>query len=125
MTPENFAEVARVVFARRDGGYKNKTQAAEDKEICQSFIGTSFEVCAELWGLISLTQTLPNGAKPKHLLWALLHMKNYATDSMSARVVGGVCVETFRKWSQSFVSVLNNLEGEVVRRALIVSIIYS
>ena len=49
-----FATVAREVFDKKTG-YSNKTTRALDNEICESLIGTSYEVCSELWNLISPT----------------------------------------------------------------------
>jgi hypothetical protein len=54
MTPAMFATVARAVFDK-ETGYSNKTTRALDNEICESLIGTSYEVCSELWNLISPT----------------------------------------------------------------------
>ncbi len=57
MTPAMFATVAREVFDKKTG-YSNKTIRALDNEICESLIGTSYEVCSELWNLISPTLPL-------------------------------------------------------------------
>ena len=112
MKPRQWADLALQVFAKREPGYKNKRRDREEKEVCQWFLGTSFEVCAEIWNLID---PLPSkDAKPKHLLWALLLMKNYATDPMNARVVGGVDLGTYRKWSWMFVEEISRLKPDVI-----------
>jgi hypothetical protein len=116
ITPLEYADIALEVFAKREPGYKNKTRAREEKEICRWFLGTSFEVCAELWNLIISppSTSIPKDAQHKHLLWALLLMKNYATEPMNTRVVGGVDLGTFRKWSWVFVEAIAKLESDVV-----------
>jgi hypothetical protein len=97
MTPAMFATVAREVFDKKTG-YSNKTIRALDNEICESLIGTSYEVCSELWNLISPTDTVNlKGGHPKHLLWALLFLKCYCIEPILTRVVGGVDGKTFRK----------------------------
>jgi hypothetical protein len=99
MTPAMFATVAREVFDTKTG-YSNKTISALDNEICESLIGTLYEVCSELWNLISPTYIVNlQGGHPKHLLWALLFLKYYCIEPILTRVVGGVMEKhAFRKW---------------------------
>jgi hypothetical protein len=115
-TPTNFASVARDVFKKRgDRGYnKNKTFEALDKEICQFFLGTSYEICAELWNLIDPVLAMSKDAEPKHLLWTICFLKNYCTKKINTRIVGGVDEKTFRKWVWIFVPVIAKLTPEVV-----------
>jgi hypothetical protein len=112
MTPAMFATVAREVFGKKTG-YSNKTIRALDNEICESLIGTSYEVCSELWNLISPTE-IENliGGHPKHLLWALLFLKCYCTEPIDGK--------TFRKWAWLFVSAMAGLKQRVVSSLLIV-----
>ena len=109
-----FATVVREVFGKKTG-YSNKTIRALDTEICESLIGTSYQVCSELWNLISPTD-IENlkGGHPKHLLWALLFLKCYCTEPILTRVVGGVDGKTFRKWAWLFVSAMAGLKQRVV-----------
>jgi hypothetical protein len=51
LTPDLCAELARDEFGIQ-GGYRNKTNKALDEETCQSLIGTSYDVCSEIWNLI-------------------------------------------------------------------------
>jgi hypothetical protein len=114
ITPLEYAGIAREVFEKKRKGYKNKTTKWIDKEICQSMIGTSYGICAELWNLINPTLSVSPDAHPKHLLWALLLMKNYSTEGMNVRVIGGADVQTFRKWSWLFIDAMAKLLPEVV-----------
>ena len=114
LTPEQCGELAREEFGV--ALYRNKTNKALDKEICQSLIGTSYLVCSELWNYIEPhdKDELKN-AHPKHLFWALLFLKTYCTESILRRVVGGgVDGGTFRDWSWKFVDEIFALKPRVV-----------
>ena len=88
--PADFSKLAREEFALRDKEHKNKTFKWVDKEICSSLIGTSYEVCSELWNLIDPLKNVSQSAEPKHLLWSLFFVKSYSVESVNRRVVGGV-----------------------------------
>ena len=72
----------------------------------RSFFGTSPQVCAILWDILS-TQRPPNST-PKHLLWGLLLLKQYNIESINAVLVGA-SEKTFRKWSLIYVRLIANL----------------
>jgi hypothetical protein len=114
MAPSDFAAIARKVYEKRKQGYKKKSWARTDKDICSSFLGTSFAICAELWNLINPLVIVSKDATPEHLLWGLLLMKLYSTERAHARLVGGVDEKTFRKWSWLFVHAIASLDKEVV-----------
>jgi len=60
----------------------------------KSFFGVSPQICALTWNLIKYE--LPDDYKEVHLLWALLFLKCYNTESVNRAIVG--CDEkTFRK----------------------------
>jgi hypothetical protein len=114
MTPELIAEHAHELF-RKDTGYSNKTTKALDKEICASLIGTTYDVCSEVWNLINPSETEDlRKSHPKHLLWACLFIKCYCTEEILTRVVGGVDTKTYRKWVWLFVTAISELKPRVV-----------
>jgi hypothetical protein len=113
ITPAEYADIARNIFKKKNG-YKNKTTTRLDNEICQSLIGTSYEICAELWNLINPVLSVSRNAQPKHLLWALLLMKQYSTEEVNVRLVGGADNKTYRKWSWLFIEAIANLKASVV-----------
>ena len=80
----------------------------------RSFFGASWTVCAEAW--VRIYPELSNGNKflrKKHLLWALLFLKLYSTESIHAGLVG--CDEkTFSKWVWKVVAALADLDVELV-----------
>ena len=74
-----------------------------------SYFGTTPWVCSFLWAMLKPFETMPRGVKPCHLLWALMFMKVYATETVHAGIAG--CDEkTFRKWSWLFVKGISQLE---------------
>lgn len=60
----------------------------------KSFFGVSPSICAKTWNLIK--SKLPSDCQPIHLLWTLLFLKCYNTESVNHSIAG--CDEkTFRK----------------------------
>jgi hypothetical protein len=55
-------------------------------------------------------RTLPQGAKPKHLLWALLHMKVYGKEADLAGKAN-TTRKTFRGWVRKMVRAISVLHG--------------
>lgn len=120
MNPEVCGRLAREVF-HKDTGYDNKTQKVLDEEICVSLIGTSYNICSEMWNLINPLETEDlQGSHTKHLFWALLFLKCYCTEPILTRVVGGVDAKTYRKWTWLFVDAIAKLKPGVVSIWLIV-----
>jgi len=71
-------------------------------------------VVAKVWGMLAIeAEEKDAGAKPVHLLWALLLLKTYNTET----VLAGICEvheDTFRKWAWLFIEKVSYLEHEVV-----------
>ena len=80
----------------------------------RSFFGTSSKISALLWRFISIDRNKHSTAAPKHLLWALLFLKIYATEYVHCAFAGGVDPKTFRKWCWIFVKAIANLDVEFV-----------
>ena len=89
LSEELCGELARDLFGNPNAN-KNKTNAALDKEICESLIGTPYRVAAELWNMINPLENdqIPPGAHPNHLFWTLCFLKNYCTEPVMVRLVG-------------------------------------
>ena len=79
----------------------------------RAFFGTSPMVCATAWN--KLCDDRPPKSHPHHLLWALLHMKQYCIEHINATTIG-VCEKTFRKWSHIFLGLLAIMP--VVRKSI-------
>ena len=69
----------------------------------RSFFGTPPHVCAIAWN--NLSDVRPGNSRPEHLLWALLHLKQYCTKHVNATLVG-VSEKTYRKWCHVFIELL-------------------
>ena len=93
-----FANIGLVIFGRRG----NITSTIFARRFRSQF-GISPVICARIWN--SLGEVKPNGFEPKHLLWGLLFLKVYSTESVHATIVN-TCERTFRKWSWKAVDLL-------------------
>ena len=115
LSEELCGELARDLFGNPNAN-KNKTNAALDKEICESLIGTPYRVAAELWNMINPLENdqIPPGAHPNHLFWTLCFLKNYCTELVMVRLVGFVDPKTFRKWVWIFVPAIAAQRVDVV-----------
>ena len=64
--------------------------------------------CLELWRNISVANLL--GGHPDHLIWSLLLMKVYATESVLS-LIAGLGRKTYRKWAWRFHESISNLNN--------------
>lgn len=72
----------------------------------KSFFGVNPTICSIVW--TKLEKDLPNGAHPKHLLWCLSFLKQYAVEHYR-RSIFQSDEKTIRKWTWIFVNLLANL----------------
>ena len=90
----------------------------------RSFFGISPIVCSNAYNKISKDPDFPKQTKPYHLLWALMFLKLYSTESIVAGIAG--CSEkTFRKWSWTMLNLLDRLEFELVCQTSVVTMRYA
>ena len=71
-----------------------------------SFFGVSATVCEKAWRMI--LSNCPEGFLPKHLLFGLLLLKTYGTETVCCSVAG-VSEKSFRKWSWICIEALSSL----------------
>ena len=87
------------------------TAATEAQHFCE-FFGTSVLVVKKTWELLERDSLLPEGGRPKHLLWALHFMKVYPKQSPGCSAVGAsaraVDPKTHRKWVWAFIDAVAN-----------------
>jgi len=69
----------------------------------RAFFGVTPSVCAAAYE--NIAENRPKESRPEHLLWILLHLKNYATEHLNAAMVQ-VSEKTFRKWCHIFIKLL-------------------
>ena len=88
VTANQFLYIADGILTRasRDGRFGDRD--------FRGLFGISANVCSVAWNLCDF----PSGTKPKHLLWALLFLKVYGTETVLISIVGGPTRKTFRKW---------------------------
>ena len=60
-------------------------------------------VVEKVWELLERDSLLPEGGRPKHLLWALHYMKVYPKQSPVCSAA--VDPKTYRKWVWAFIDV--------------------
>ena len=114
ISAEQYANIARGIFAKPNRKCPNKFKTL-DKEIQESLIGASYDVCAEIWNMIEPhTKHHLQGTHPKHLLWALLFLKVYSKLPVLSRLVGGVENAEFSKKSWLYVEEIKGLKQRVV-----------
>ena len=83
-----------------------------------SHFGVDPPRCVRVWNELMLAGWVGGGStvedpEHKHLLWAYLFMKGYATEPKNAGAVG--CDEkTFRKWSKFYCFAMANLDAKFV-----------
>ena len=66
-----------------------------------------------VWGELKWSMLVEDACKPKHLLWAIIFLKTYTTES-SLAVAIGVDEKTLLKWIFIFIYVISDLEDDWV-----------
>lgn len=75
--------------------------------------GTYPFICSKLWTMIDPINTISSKSLVRHLLYGLLFMKSYSTESVHVTLVG--CDEkTFRKWAFLWIDAIADLEYRVI-----------
>ena len=80
----------------------------------KSIFGASSFVIADLWNRIKHSCELEPAAEPKHLLWALVFLKNYSSYEVLCCIVGWPNSTTFSNWAWYFVPKINELKDDVI-----------
>ena len=88
---------------------------AKDKDMrFKACFGASAEIVADIWNRIKVHGPIASGGEPKHLLWALIHLKVYSTVETHCALVGWPCSRTFAKWSWYFVERIAELKDDLI-----------
>lgn len=90
-----------------------ESSVADDRRFRACF-GASPGRCTDVWRMINPVDIMPRGVQPHHLLWALLFLKVYATETVLTAMVDSPDEKTFRKWCRLFVVEISWLEIDVV-----------
>ena len=94
------------------GRYSNKTRLRRFK----GWFGTDAKIVALTWAGLFASGWLNYARHPKpvHLLWALLFLQTYSTESILASQAGGVDEKTLRKWVWFYAEGIARLTSKVV-----------
>ena len=70
-------------------------------------------VCMIVWGELKQSMLVKDACKPKHLLWVLIFLKTYTTES-SLTVAIRVDEKTLQKWIFIIIYAISDLEDDWV-----------
>ena len=73
-----------------------------------------------MWIRINPTVSMPRGVKPVHLLWALMFLKLYCSESVLCTLASegdAVDEKTLRKWVWLFLPAIADIASDVVSSA--------
>lgn len=109
-TPEDFELLGGEIMGRSTGG-----SAAVFADRWITFFGVVCAVVADVWNrLVEKDDPELKSAAPFHILWALLFLKQYPTETVFCKLVGVLDEGTVRYWSQLFVRHIGYLVPDVV-----------
>jgi hypothetical protein len=100
---------------------KRGINITEDRRFRELF-GCGPLVALALWTLLSENDLIPSKGIVRHMLWGLLFLKTYATETLLCQMSGVKDKKTFRKWSWKFVEAIAMLEPIIVSNVLRVNI---
>jgi len=80
------------------------------------FFGVEPLICYRLLTMMNIDPDSADmaGTTPSHLLWALMMLKGYETQTKLAAFAGPVDEKTFRKWAIIYIKKIAQLEDKVV-----------
>jgi len=108
-------EAIELVARETLGWSENRRWNTKDKDKrFKACFGASSTIVAELWNRIQ-ARGIDSAARPKHLLWALVHLKVYSTEEIHCSIVGWPSTKTFAKWAWYFVELIAELRDDVIR----------
>lgn len=103
--PPSYNSAAFILAARGILERGNRRVPAGRSSYVQVF-GVSPNISAMVW--MYVRDSVPVDTMPKHLLWALLLMKTYATEGVN-ECLAGVHRETFRRWSWLLIEAMSDM----------------
>jgi hypothetical protein len=93
--------------------FKQKAPREEDKAF-RALFGCSPVVVLTLWNKLSNADLIPDQGTVTHLLWTLMHCKQYGKWATMKKLANGVDPKTLRKWINQFLYNVEVLEDDVV-----------
>jgi hypothetical protein len=89
-------------------------QDKREDETFRGFFGAPLDVVTDLWNRVDVFID-DKAALPKHLLWALIFIKVYATEAVHCALVGWPDEKTFRKWTWYFLEKISLLKDDIIK----------
>ena len=96
-------------------GRAKKKSGIKAERRWRSLFGATPIVCARIWELAdpSNNPQFPGNVHRKHLMWALIFLRDYQTEEDHTILIGAD-ENTFRKWQRLFVVEISLLESRVI-----------
>ena len=115
-----FLDVGNEIMGWRHTAASSSSTTTTNRRFRSAF-GINPLICRHVWNLIANSPKSINvpTARPKHLLWALLFLKQYNSTELNAAITGAD-KKTFRKWTWIFVTLMSDLK--VVSRNLLINL---
>jgi hypothetical protein len=110
MTEARIMALGGVIMGHAMTNAQRQQPSSESLQLFKSHFGMPPEGVLLLSNELVRYRTLPRGAKPKHLLWALMHMKLYSKEAALAGKAG-TTRKTFRGWVRKMVRATSELHG--------------
>eukprot|EP00536_Pseudo-nitzschia_multiseries_P013950 jgi/Psemu1/36962/gm1.36962_g len=92
VTEETIERVAREVLRWPE---RRKWNSRDIVRRFKAYFGASGTIVADVWNRIVDQGPLESGGEPKHLLWALIHLKVYSTVEIHCSITGWPSAKTF------------------------------
>eukprot|EP00536_Pseudo-nitzschia_multiseries_P006474 jgi/Psemu1/193182/e_gw1.138.9.1 len=111
VTEEAIERVAREVLRWPERRKWNSRDGVRRFKAC---FGASGTIVADVWNRIVDRGPIESGGEPKHLLWALIHLKVYSTVEIHCSITGWPSAKTFSKWAWYFIERITDLKDDVI-----------
>eukprot|EP00536_Pseudo-nitzschia_multiseries_P000321 jgi/Psemu1/707/gm1.707_g len=111
VTEETIEQVAREVLRWPERRKWNSRDVIRRFKAC---FGASGTIVADVWNRIVDRGPIESGGEPKHLLWALIHLKVYLTVVIHCSITGWPSAKTFSKRAWYFIERIADLKDDVI-----------
>ena len=112
-SPEAFLHEAKPIFLGNRRITKRRGLVSQ-LDMYHAFFGTWPCITADLWHRVDPFNNIHPKSKMKHLLWALLFLTCYSTETINASTVG-VHEDTFRDWMWPWIDAIAALSMDLIK----------
>jgi hypothetical protein len=114
-SPSSFLYLGLQIAKERDMIVARSNDA--ERRFFKSAYGSSPEVCSHTWEYLNHYNVIPEKAVPKHLLWAMIFIKSYASEGFLSALVG-TTEKTYRKWIWLMLQSISHIYSKVVSKMI-------